>query len=209
MKNIAFMPDTSSSPSDKNSVKLWKMLPEDIVGKRKWKKLRKKEKKQCVLQDSFCSNFKGCQTPIPFHVNLSEIKSMGIFGFWMIKFVSSEVMKNVSSGYSHASCKNASAVLYRLCMFIIKRKSFPSLTFYITQLLNGVQSISIRLIYFLFVCFPPPPQIIVLTMVLNTHRRNCVILRLTDSCRNRRYQSSESSLRIDSFQKPNCNPFQS
>lgn len=79
-----------------------KTLPEDIVGKRKWKKLRKKEKKQCVLQDSFCSNFKGCQTPIPFHVNLSEIKSMGIFGFWMIKFVSSEVMKNVSSGYSQA-----------------------------------------------------------------------------------------------------------
>lgn len=97
---------------------------------------------------------------------------MGIFGFWMIKFVYSEVIKKCFNRLS-SSCKNASAVLNRLCMFIIKRKSFLSLTFYIKQLFNGVQSISISLIYFLFVCIFP--LLIVLTMVLNIHRRNCLV----------------------------------
>ena len=105
-----------------------------------------------------------------------------------------------------SSCKNASAVLYRLCMFIIKTKSFPSLTFYIKQLFNGVQSISISLIYFLFVCISP--QLIVLTMVLNIHRRNCLVC-------HERYTSLDwfhfwsKTSRIGSFQNPNCNPFQS
>ena len=101
-------------------------------------------------------------------------------------------------------------------MFIIKRTSFISLTFYIKQLFNGVQSISIRLIYFLFGCIPP--RLIVLTMVLNIHRRNCLVCheRYTSLDwfifnTNRRYQTSESSKtsRIGSFQNPNCNPFQS
>lgn len=35
-------------------------------GKKKMKEIKKKEKKQCVLQDSFCINFKECQSPIPF-----------------------------------------------------------------------------------------------------------------------------------------------
>lgn len=60
MKNIAFMPVTLS---DKNSVKLWKTLPEDIVGKRKMKEIKKKRKETMRFAGLMLHQFQGMSNP--------------------------------------------------------------------------------------------------------------------------------------------------